>query len=160
MFHFLLRTTLTIGLVSSSYCHAALNPQLGLWESTSEIPADQKAMFQHMNPEALKQMQQSGMKIDPKAGTMSMTFCLDKEKLGQWHQMGQKSQQHCDKPQISDKGNTVTMDMLCSQPHPSKMHSVIEFNSARDAYQYQHLIESEKHSMTLRGSAKRIGDCK
>lgn len=158
MFHLSLPFSITVSLLSSA-CYAALNPQLGLWESTSAIPAEQKAMFQQMKPEALQSMQKSGIKIDPKAGTMSMTFCLDKEKLGQWHQIGQKPQTHCDKPQISDNGNVVTMDMVCGQPHPSKMHSVIQFNAARDAYQYQHVIETEKHSMTLSGNAKRIGDC-
>ncbi|WP_027467787.1 DUF3617 domain-containing protein [Deefgea rivuli] len=160
MFRLALQSSIVACIFSSAYCNAALNPQLGLWESTSEIPAEQKAMFQQMKPEALQQMQKSGMKIDPKAGTMSMTFCINKEQLNQWHQMGQKPQQHCDKPQISDNGNIVTMDMVCSKPHPSKMHSTIQFNDARDAYQYQHLIKTENHSMTLRGSAKRIGDCK
>ncbi len=43
-----------LAFCSCSSCYAALNPQIGLWESTSEIPAEQKAMFQNMPPEALQ----------------------------------------------------------------------------------------------------------
>ncbi|MBM9888480.1 MULTISPECIES: DUF3617 domain-containing protein [Deefgea] len=149
-----------IGSLSWNTSYAALTPQLGLWESTSEIPAEQKAMFQKMPPEAFKQMQQSGMKVNLSAGTISNTFCINQEQLSNWHQMGQKSAQQCDKPQISDSGNVVKMNMVCHQPHPSKMQSIITFNAARDAYQFEHLIQSEQHSMTLRGRAKRLGDCK
>lgn len=145
---------------SCSTCYAALNPQIGQWESTSEIPAEQKAMFQNMPPEALQQMQKSGMKVDPKAGTMTSTFCIKEEQLADWHQMGQKPQQNCEKPQISDSGNVVKMNMVCKKPHASKMQSIITFNSARDAYQFEHHIQSENHAMTMRGRAKRIGNCK
>ena len=149
-----------IGFFSWSTSFAALSPQLGLWESTSEIPAEQKAMFQKMPPEALKQMQQSGMKVNLSAGTMSNTFCISKEHIADWHQMGQQPQQNCEKQQISDSGNVVKLNMVCRKPHASKMQSVITFNAARDAYQFEHLIQSEQHAMTLRGTAKRIGNCK
>ncbi|MGL4996753.1 MAG: DUF3617 domain-containing protein, partial [Deefgea sp.] len=91
---------------------------------------------------------------------MTSTFCIKKEQLADWHQMGQKPPQHCDKPQISDSGNVVKMNMVCKKPHASKMQSVITFNAARDAYQFEHLIHSDNQATTMRGSAKRIGDCK
>ena len=153
-----LLTMASIALMNS--CFAEITPTEGLWESTGEIPAEQKDMFQKMPPEAMKQMQKNGMRIDPQAGTMTVSYCLNKDKISQWHQMGQKPQQNCDKPQISNNGNTVTMDITCHKPHASKMHSVIQFNAAHDQYQYTHLIESDQHSMTMRGHAKRIGDCK
>ena len=147
-----------LGLIPA--CWAEIAPVEGLWESTGEIPLEQKNMYQQMPPEALKQMQKSGMKIDPQAGTMTMSYCLNKEKLSQWHQMGKNSQQKCDKPQISNSGNTVTMDMVCHPPQAGKMHSVIQFNAARDQYQYTHTITSAQGVMTMRGHAKRLGHCK
>ena len=91
---------------------------------------------------------------------MRNTFCISKAHIADWHQMGQKPQQNCEKQQISDSGNVVKLNMVCRKPHASKMQSVITFNAARDAYQFEHLIQSEQHAMTLRGTAKRIGNCK
>ncbi len=160
MFKTAIPSLVLVGLLSWNNCFAAINPQAGLWESSSEIPAAQKATYQQLPPEALQQMQKSGMKINLKAGTMTTTFCINKEQLSDWHQMGQKPQQHCEKPQISDSGNVVKMNMVCHKPHASKMQSTITFNSTRDAYQFEHLITTDQHAMTMRGSAKRLGDCK
>lgn len=157
--HSLATLSLTSFLCSTAYA-APQSPQPGLWETTSQIPSEQKAMFQKMPPEALKQMQKSGLTINLKAGTMSNTFCIRPDRINDWQQQGQTSQQDCDKPQISDSGNIVRMNMVCKKPQPSKMQSVITFNAARDAYQFEHNIQSEQHSMTVRGNAKRIGDCK
>ncbi|AMC36209.1 hypothetical protein VN23_17255 [Janthinobacterium sp. B9-8] len=155
-----MRTLYFALLLSSTSLAAELMPQIGQWEITSEMPPEQKAAMSKMTPEMLKQMQQGNMRFDTKAGTMIMSTCLSKDKLGTWQQMGQKPPQHCDAPKINYSGNTVTMDMQCRQPQASTMHSVIQFSAARDSYQYQHQIQAQGKTMVLKGSAKRLGNCK
>ncbi|MCX7206557.1 MAG: DUF3617 family protein [Proteobacteria bacterium] len=155
-----MRAFYALALLSSISAAAELMPQLGQWEIISAMPPEQKAMMNKMKPDMLKQMQQPNMRFDTKAGTMIMSTCLSKEQLGKWQHMGQKAQQNCDAPKISNSGNTVTMDMQCYKPQASTMHSVIQFSSARDSYQYEHKIQAEGKTMLLKGNARRTGDCK
>ncbi len=155
-----MRAFYILSLLSSISIAAEIMPQVGQWEIISEMPPEQKAMMSKMKPDMLKQMQQPNMRFDTKTGTMTMSTCLSKEQLGKWHQMGQKPQQNCDAPKISNTGNTVTMDMQCHKPRASTLHSVIQFSPARDSYQYEHTIQAESKTMLLKGNARRIGDCK
>jgi hypothetical protein len=155
-----MRVFYSLAFFSSISLAAELMPQIGQWEVVSEMPAEQKAMFSKMKPEHIKQMQQPGMHFDPKAGTMTMSLCLSKEKMGNWQQMGQKPSQNCEPPKVSNSGNTLTMDMQCRQPHAATIHSVIQFSPARDSYQYEHQILAQGKTMVLKGSARRLGECK
>jgi hypothetical protein len=155
-----MRAFYAFALFSSISIAAEIMPQVGQWEIISEMPPEQKAMMSKMKPDMLKQMQQPNMHFDIKAGKMTISSCLSKEQLGKWQQMGQKPQQHCDTPKISNSGNTVTMDMQCHKPQASTLHSVIQFSPTRDSYQYEHTIQAEGKTMLLKGNARRIGDCK
>ncbi|MDW5416282.1 DUF3617 family protein [Iodobacter sp. CM08] len=155
-----MRVLYALTLLSAFSPAAELMPQAGQWEVVSEMPAEQKAMFSKMKPEQIKQMQQPSMHFDPKAGTITMSLCLSKEKMGSWQQMGQKPSQNCEPPKVSNSGNTVSMDMQCRQPHAATIHSVIQFSPARDSYQYEHQIQAQGKSMALKGSARRLGECK
>ncbi|STR44684.1 uncharacterized protein DUF3617 [Iodobacter fluviatilis] len=146
--------------INSATFAAGPVPQLGQWEITSEMLPEQKAMMSQMKPEMLKQMQQPNMRFDPKAGNIIMSSCLSKDKEASWQLMVHKQQKNCDMPKISNSGNTVIMDMQCHQPQPSAMHSVIQFSPARDSYQFEHQIKAQDKTMTVKGSARRLGDCK
>jgi Protein of unknown function (DUF3617) len=155
-----MRVLYALFFFSTASMAAELMPQIGQWEITSDMLAEQKAMMSQMKPEMLKKMQQPNMRFDPKAGTITMSICLSKDKLSKWQEMGHKPQQNCDSPKVSNNGNTVIMDMQCRQPHASTMHSVIQFSPARDSYQYEHQIMAQGKTMIIKGSAKRLGDCK
>ncbi|MBE9608731.1 DUF3617 domain-containing protein [Chitinilyticum piscinae] len=136
-------------------------PALGQWQVTTDMPPDQKAAMQQMDEQARKAMQQRGMSIDPKAGTMTMTLCLNQQTIHDWNRMGKEhaAQTRCDPPAYSTSGNTLTMDMRCSKPRAMSMHAVYQFSPARDAYTFEQQMQSEGRSMTMKGKARRSGDC-
>ncbi|WP_348945423.1 DUF3617 family protein [Chitinibacter sp. FCG-7] len=150
---------ISLFILSSVSFAADIRPMEGRWAITSSLPEAQRAAMVKMPPEAMQQMRKQGMEIDAKAGTMTVTQCLDRAKLEQWHQMGQEPNTKCEKPKIVQQGNTVTMDMKCSQPRAATMHSVITFSNQRDQYQFEHLIKAEGQEMRMKGHAKRTGAC-
>ncbi|TJZ65002.1 DUF3617 domain-containing protein [Chitiniphilus eburneus] len=144
--------------------HAAdlppLIPTLGKWEITTELSPEQRAAFKDMSPEVLARIKKNGANIDPKAGTLSASFCLNQATLNAWQEgQGLDKQAKCDAPRYSVSGNTLTTDIRCAEPEPSTVHSVINFNAARDAYTFENQITSASVKNAVRGKARRLGEC-
>ncbi|WP_035059200.1 DUF3617 domain-containing protein [Andreprevotia chitinilytica] len=147
----------------------SLMPSEGQWAITTEMPPEQKAAMSKMDARTQAAMKQHGMSIDPQAGTMTMTMCLNKENINKWHEAGEarraqsaanaKSERQCDAPKYNVSGNTLTMDMKCTKPEQMSMHSVFQFNSAKDSYTFEHQITTPKREMHIKGSARKIGSC-
>ncbi|SMC28389.1 Protein of unknown function [Andreprevotia lacus DSM 23236] len=143
----------------------SLMPSEGKWAITTEMPPEQKAAMGKMDPKAQEMMKQRGMDMDLKAGTMTMTMCLNKQNINRWHEAGEaqhakaKNDRQCDEPKYDVSGNTMTMDMKCSKPEEMTMHSVFQFNAAHDGYTFEHTMTSPKRQMHMKGSAKKVGSC-
>ncbi|KAF0812162.1 hypothetical protein IGB42_03440 [Andreprevotia sp. IGB-42] len=140
-----------------------LMPSEGKWAITSQMMPEQKAAMANLDATSLAMMKQRGMEIDPKAGTMTMSMCLNKQNIDKWHDAGEasraKGEQKCDDPKYSVTGNTLTMDMKCNKPEATIMHSVFQFNAAHDGYSFEHNITTARQQMQMKGSAKKIGPC-
>ncbi|WP_373975805.1 DUF3617 domain-containing protein [Chitinibacter sp. SCUT-21] len=145
---------------SSAWCQTLnLQPKAGLWQIQTELPTEQKAAMAKMQNKMTVQSRQNGMSFDAQTGIMTLTQCLDAEKIQHWHQLSQDPRQHCAEPKIVQQGLRFTVDVTCTQPKPATVHSEIDLSANREQYQFTHLIKSEGKQMQLKGVAKRIGDC-
>jgi hypothetical protein len=151
---------LVLSLYLSNMAIAAdIAPKPGLWSITSDIPAEQKAALAKMKSKITVQSRQSGLSFDADAGTITLEQCLDSAQLKDWHRMGLEQNLSCDKPTMVQTGLRINIDVRCSQPKPTTLHSEIEFSANREQYRFDHLIHADGTAMRLKGQARRLGDC-
>lgn len=138
-----------------------ITPQLGAWDFTSRLSAEQLALLQGLDSVTLKALEQHDISYDLKAGTMTVKACLNKQNLAGWSS-GDKllaRDAECDPPSYAAQGDTMTVDYQCRLPSPSHLHSVFKFSPKRDSYTFEHQLQSEDQNSKTSGQARRTGDC-
>lgn len=110
---------ITLSLLAATCCLPAAyaaSMKAGLWEMTMQSDAIQS--MPKIPPEQLEKMKQMGIKMPMmENGAMVHQVCISKEMAEQNQPpMTQKDQSGCKSQNVSQSGNTYSLDLICDSP--------------------------------------------
>lgn len=187
MYAFLLPAIFLLSTSSLVFAESGtpIQPQLGKWSMTTKMPGRMPSGMTASMAARMKQLH--GVEMDPKAGTMTRTYCLNKANLDRWQEFGwprhrgfgrgygamvgpqpgmgasqgRIANRSCGEPKYSSAGNALVVDRICSGPKTIAIHTVYTFSPQRDSYTFEQTVKMDGQELErhMTGSAKRVGGC-